>query len=282
MNLSQVPCAVIIVTHNSQTHLSHCIKALQEQTRRPCQIILVDSGSQDSTYLELYRQVSPIILHLANDNIGFCLGNNIGMTYVDAAVEYVLFLNPDAFLIPSFLEKAIAFLEQPTSSQVGALSGILLGYDIQQQQPTGQIDSTGIFRSWYGRWYDRDQGKTYQQSAYRSPEKVPALCGALMLCRMTALKSVELGLHVVMDPTFYMYKEDIDLSLRLRQKGWSLLFIPELIAYHCRGWQKDRSQVPRHFRLLSAKNEMRLYARLKSPYYLYSIIKYLLVKTMNR
>ncbi len=278
---SLTPCAVIIVTHNSQAFLPHCLEALQQQTQPACQIILVDSGSQDTTYLEHYRQMPTLTLHLAYDNIGFCQGNNVGMSYVDDSIKYVLFLNPDAFLTPSFLENALAYLEQPASRQVGALSGILLGYDIQQQQPTGQIDSTGIFRTWYGRWYDRDQGKAYQQNQHVTPEKVPALCGALMLCRMTALKSVVLGPHIVMDPTFYMYKEDIDLSLRLRQKGWSLLLIPEWIAYHCRGWKKERAQVPRHLRLLSAKNEMRLYARLKSPFYFYSMFKYVLVKTLD-
>ena len=30
-----------------------------------------------------------------------------------------------------------------------------LGYDIKSDQPTGKYDSTGIFRTWYGRWHDR-------------------------------------------------------------------------------------------------------------------------------
>lgn len=272
-------CAVIIVTHNSQKYLPTCLQALQQQTRRPAQLIVVDSGSQETSYLTAYAHDSSFTLHLAQENVGFCQGNNIGMSYVQASVQYVLFLNPDAFLTPSFLEQAIAYLEQPSAQQVGALSGILLGYNIQEQQPTGRIDSTGVFRTWYGRWYDRGQGEFYQASPECQPEQVPALCGALFLCRMQALQGVQLAPHVIMDPTFYMYKEDIDLSLRLRRQGWSLLVVPQLIAYHCRGWQQDRSKMPHHLRLQSAKNEMRLYARLKSPCYFYSLLKYWMVKT---
>ncbi len=276
----RVPCSVIIVTHNSQAYLSTCMRSLKQQTSLPHQIILVDSGSEDSSYLKEYPKETQVIVHLADENIGFCQANNIGMSYVDPQSKYVLFLNPDAFLTPLFIEQALSLMEHSSNFSVGALSGILLGFNIQRQQPTGRIDSSGIFRTWYGRWYDRGQQELYTSQQLPRTENVPALCGALMFCRLHALQSVELAPYTVMDPTFYMYKEDIDLSLRLRQKGWLLLLAPQLIAYHCRGWQ-ERAKIPYHLRLLSARNEMRLYARLKSPFYLYSLLKYLLVKIGN-
>jgi GT2 family glycosyltransferase len=102
-----------------------------------------------------------------------------------------------------------------------------------------------------------------------------------MFCRLEALRETELAPSTVMDPKFFMYKEDIDLSLRLRKQGWKLLFSPQLKAYHCRGWKKERSQVPRSLRIQSAKNEIRLHYRLKSPYILYSLLKYVSVKIFN-
>lgn len=269
---SNAHCSVIIVTHNSQQHISKCIEALEKQTRVPDWIGIIDSGSTCTEYLSQYANQSNIFLHLSEENLGFCCGNNRGMAHLPDT-DYVLFLNPDAFLTPTFLEHALAYMELPTSHQVGALTGVLLGYKIQQDQPTGKIDSTGIFQSWYGRWYDRYQGEEATQYKLVS-ESVPAICGALMFCRKTALDSVLLSPHEVMDSTFYMYKEDIDLSMRLRQKGWQLMFLPDLIAYHCRGWQTDRSRVPKELRRLSARNELRLHARLYSPYVFYSLIKY--------
>jgi len=274
-------CAVIIVTHNSQAVLPTCLQALKDQTVLPDQIIVVDSGSKGTDYLKQAVTNFSIHLLLCEENVGFCVGNNKGYSQMNAETDYVLFLNPDAFLTSHFIEEAIATLTKPSSSDVAALTGMLLGYQLDQQKPTGLIDSTGIFTTWYGRWYDRGQGEA-NGSEYTSNESVPALCGALMFCRKIALDSALLGPDLVMDPSFFMYKEDIDLSLRLRQKGWTLLFSPSLIAYHCRGWHNDRSKVARHWRLLSAKNEMRLYKRLKSPCYLYSALKYALVKYLNK
>lgn len=277
------PCAVIIVTHNSQKHLPLCLKALKEQTRLPLQVIVVDSGSHDPSYLEVWENDPLVTLHREASNVGFCQGNNLGMARVDATVHYVLFLNPDAFLTTSFIEKACAVMEEEANSKVGALSGILLGYAMENHQPSGRIDSTGIFRTWYGRWYDRGQGDDVVSSRkiYKHREEVPALCGALMFCRLEALQKTALAPNVVMDPEFFMYKEDIDLSLRLRRQGWSLLFVPELEVYHCRGWGQDRKQVPQRLRLLSAKNEMRLYGRMRSPCYIYSALKYFMVKVCD-
>lgn len=102
-----------------------------------------------------------------------------------------------------------------------------------------------------------------------------------MLCRKKALDEVLLQGGAIFDPSFYMYKEDIDLSLRLRRKGWSLMYVPSLVAYHCRGWKKERKDVPKAYRLLSARNEMRLYARSGSPYVIYSALKYAAVKLLN-
>lgn len=271
--------AIIIVTHNSENYFDQCMHCLVTQSTPPSQIIIIDSGSQNPQYLEKYQHNPNVQIHVSKENIGFCQGNNLGFSFVLPNIDYVLFLNPDAFLTSTFIEQA--FLYMRTNQSVGALTGLLLGYDLHQRKPSGKIDSSGIFRTWYGRWYDRSHGEEHQQSQFSHAESVPALCGALMFCRKAALDSVALKPNQVMDPAFFMYKEDIDLSVRLRKKGWELKLIPLLVAHHCRGWQKIRSQVPKQFRLLSAKNEMRLHARMRSPCVIYSALKYLSVKFLN-
>jgi GT2 family glycosyltransferase len=274
-------CAAIIVTHNSQACLPFCMEALFKQTHLLDLIIIVDSGSSDTSYLAHYTSNPTVKVCLLQENVGFCQGNNRGLSDVPEKTDFVMFLNPDAFLTPNFIQDALTQMRKNEFEKVGALSGWLLGYDLSIHAPTGKIDSSGIFQNWYGRWFDRYQGQFYHQHVDKKFEMVPALCGALMFCRYSALKSVLLGSNQVMDPTFYMYKEDIDLYLRLRQKGWTLGFDPQLKAYHCRGWKRDRSAVSKHFRLLSARNEMKIYQRIKSPYYLYAALKFWVVKIFN-
>lgn len=274
-------CSVIIVAHNSQMYIDTCLEALLKQSTMPQSIIIIDSGSVQKDYLLKYKSHPTINVYFADENIGFCKGNNKGMAYIPQYTDFVLFLNPDAFLTPHFIAEAINFMEKPTSKYVGALSGLLLGFDIITKQATGKVDSAGIFQKWYGKWYDKAQGKDYFKENYTENVSVPALCGALLFCRMSALQSVLLAPHEVMDPSFFMYKEDIDLSLRLRKQGWSLMRIGGLIAYHCRGWKNERSKIPKQFKLMSAKNELRLHARLFSPCLFYSLLKYCAVKMFN-
>lgn len=275
-------CAVIIVTNNSERHIHTAFKCLEEQTILPERIILVDTGSDDISYLLPYGEKNSVRLILADKGIGFCRGNNIGMKHVSATCKYVFFLNPDAFLTPTFLETSIQFMESPVNHSCGAVTGITLGYDIFKNMPTGKYDTTGIFRKWYGKWYDRGQGKPYQISLYKKQEQLPAICGAVFFCRKRALDEIRVEGDDVFDNSFYMYKEDIDLSLRLRAKKWNLIFLPDLVCYHCRGWNPDRSKMSRTFRMHSARNELRIQLRQGSPVpILYSFLKFVLVKVLN-
>lgn len=256
--------AAIVVTHNSARFIQKAWEAfrLQEYT---CEIIVVDSGSEDPSYFEGIPYLR------FEEDIGFCAANNVGIEKAFDA-DLICFVNPDAFLTPSFLKEGVAFMEaHPTC---GAVTGITYGYDIENDLPKEAIDSTGIFQTWYGHWYDR------RDHVPHCVEEVPAICGAVMLCRKEALEEVRLGNGDVFDSSFFMYKEDIDLSVRLRKKGWKVMYTPKMLAYHCRGWK--RSSVPRRFRLLSARNEVRLHWKLKSPVPLfYSLLKLLSVRMLN-
>lgn len=279
-NIAKSPCIVITVVYNSQKHLEKWFQAIHLQTTIPKQVILVDTGSKDKSYLDPYRKFVTVVEAPAES--GFCKGNNIGWQEIDPEIKYVLFLNPDAFLSPSFIDDAIAIMEEPANSKYGALTGLLHGYDIGSDMPTGLYDSTGIFRTSWGHWYDRDQGKGIETAALKNREAIPAICGACIFARRSALESVLIRGEEVFDNSFYMYKEDIDLSLRLRNRGWTLQLEPDLKAYHCRGWQADRQKMPKKMRLSSAKNELTLHVRQREAIpTLYSACKYLAVKYLN-
>jgi GT2 family glycosyltransferase len=275
-------CAVIIITHDNQLVLDEAIASVRQQTLLPGQIIIVDTGSKDRKYLRQYELSEDTTVIYGGEEIGFCRGNNIGYRAVFPEVEYVLFLNPDAFLFPSFIEEAIHFMEIPVNKACGMLTGVLYGYDLANRRPSGLYDSTGIFNKWYGRWYDRGQGQACSDSLYNVNEEVPAICGALMFCRKEALDSVLVRGGEVLDSSFFMYKEDIDLSLRLKRQGWRLMFVSKLAAYHCRGWNPDRKKMARKVRLLSARNEMRIQRKNLSPLgFGYSLLKYVSVFVFN-
>ena len=259
------------------------MECLNQQSRQADAIVIVDSGSTNPSYLTNYQPQENVTVVLAEGDVGFCKGNNIGLSRMPLKSDYVLFLNPDAFLTPRFIQEALSLMEDPKHAKWGAVSGTVLGYDMQANTPTGKYDSTGIFRTWYGHWYDRGQGRGIDEAVFSVQQCVPAICAAVIFCRKKALDSILMRENEVFDNTFYMYKDDIDLSLRLRKKGWMLMFVPSLMAYHCRGWQRDRSLMPRELRLCSAWNEVRIQKGQHAMIpLLYSLCKYAAVKYLDK
>jgi N-acetylglucosaminyl-diphospho-decaprenol L-rhamnosyltransferase len=269
------PIYVIIVTHNSSAFLEPCLVHLDKQTIPAQEVIVVDSGSSDTAYLqplagrEGYRLVT-------SDNIGFGRANNLGMQMLRGAEEgMVVFLNPDTFLPPDFFAQAVGVLNE--NPMAGAVSGKLLAFDVLSMKATGKIDSAGIYRHWYGRWYDRGQGKQ-DQGQYDLIASPLALCGALLCCRLKALRPFG---ETVFDPDFFLYKEDIDLCLRLRNNGWWLVYDPRLIAYHCRGWSRRRQSVAYALRLAAARSEVLLCQKHPGPQLFWAWSKFLAVRFLR-
>ena len=261
---------IVIVTHNSSEVLSYCLEHLYKQNVPLTSIIIVDNGSSDISYLKNLDCRAEVKLILT-ENFGFARANNLGLKEIGDQSGVVLFLNPDTFLPENYILQALEVLGENRDAAI--VSGKLLGFDIQENKKTGKIDSTGIYRRWYGRWYDRGKGED-DSERYDQTESIPAVCGALMVCRVEAFDRYE---GEVFDSDFFLYKEDIELSLRLRRDGWELVYDPRLVAYHCRGWDKKRRVIPFALRIMAAKNEVLLYRKHPSPYMIWAVLKYLLI-----
>jgi N-acetylglucosaminyl-diphospho-decaprenol L-rhamnosyltransferase len=272
--------AIIIVTYDSGRVLGMCLDSLRAQTRQPDLVVIVDNHSADPSYLDAVPGGAPFQLVRGSSNEGFCGGNNTGYALARSC-KYVLFLNPDAFLSNRFIEEALLWMERPENADAGCLTGALLGFDVEQRRPTGRIDSTGVFQTWYGKWYDRGQGSEWTGFRSAASEDLPAICGALMFCRTEALEQAALHANEIFDSRFFMYKEDIDLSLRLRARGWRLVYRPQLVCHHGRGW-RGRTRASYRAKRLSAKNELRVCWRNRLRGLPYSLAKFIFVVALER
>ncbi|RRA47967.1 glycosyltransferase family 2 protein [Acidipila sp. EB88] len=264
---------VITVTHNSGRFLDTYLRALEAQTTQPDRVVIVDSGSPDSSFLDQADSSSLPLDILRLQNVGFSKGNNLGWERI-RAFDYVLFLNPDAFLAPDFIARAVAYMQ--ANPKVGLVTPSLIRYDIATKTPLDMVDSTGVVRGRYGLIVERDQGLPVAAlSKYTEPNVVPWVCAAAALGRREALESV-LENGELFDESFFMYKEDTDLAWRIRRAGWLNIHHPALTGLHCRGWQ-SRKQMSRTVRLRAARNEASMYAKNHSPYVLIGTLKYLSV-----
>ncbi|MCK9174596.1 MAG: glycosyltransferase [Desulforhopalus sp.] len=270
-------CHIIIVSHDSEAVLPLCLDSLAT-CGSEVRCTLADSGSADRSFLEALvgRYPFPLQLIFCGD-VGFAVANNRAFSELSADVDSndtVVFLNPDAFVETGTLQAALKALH--SLQDVAVVGGRLLGCNMVGEL-TGRLDSTGIFRRWYGRWYDRGQGEM-DSGQYLEGGEVPAVCGAFMVCHPAALRDLWGEDSTLFDPSFFLYKEDIELSLRLRARGWKLCYLPQARVRHSRGWAEERSVMPISRRMMAAENEVRLYLRHPSPYIFWALAKYLLVR----
>lgn len=266
------PIHVVIVTHNSDLVLSNCLQHLALQSICPTSVIIVDCGSDSVPDVSHFSR--KLNVHVdATTNLGFSKANNRGAAMIRERNEGLLiFLNPDCFLPPQALEKTQSILSSMQEHVV--LGPKLLGIDTSTMRGTGRIDSAGIFRSPLGRWYDRGHGRR-DRSTFDQQMEVPALCGAMLCARMSSWN--ELGDNIF-DSDFFLYKEDIELGLRLRSLGWKMIYHPEVHAFHGRGWKGKRKKIPRRLRLTAARSEILLYKKHPSFYMIWAISKYIGVR----
>jgi N-acetylglucosaminyl-diphospho-decaprenol L-rhamnosyltransferase len=269
---------VVTVTYNSTPYFQKFMESLEAQTFSPDLVILVDSGSTDPSFLEQVERYQVPVTVLRESNVGVCVGNNIGWRKL-RDFDYILFLNPDAFLTPTFLKDAVAYME--VEPCVGMVTPSLLRYDADAGVPLNIVDTTGVVRSKLGLLKERDEGKDASCLArYTAPNVIPWLCTAVALGRRQAMEAVVEHGDQLFDESFFMYKDDTDLSWRVRRAGWKIVHHPSLLGYHCRGWQ-NRKSVSRKARLLTARNEIKMSLKNRSPLLVTAIIKYMLVKLFN-
>jgi GT2 family glycosyltransferase len=236
----------IVLSYQSARHLESCFAALLAQTVPPGQTILVDNGSSDGGP-DLVRARHPgVEILLLGENAGYAAAHDRALAR--SRGERVLFLNPDCRLAPDYLERLHETLAR--DEDAAAVQGKLLKSD---GAGSPVIDSTGIVLTRSRRNFDRGEGEP-DRGQFDQPGEVFGVTGAAALWRREALDDVAIA-GEPLDASYWMYREDLDLSWRARLFGWRFLYDPRAVAWHARGFgRRDRSRVPRPLRHASLRN----------------------------
>ncbi|HEX3069020.1 MAG TPA: glycosyltransferase family 2 protein [Thermoanaerobaculia bacterium] len=237
--------SVIIVSWNSARFLERCLAALAKQTHNDIELIHIDNASDDDS-IAIVRNASLSARQIINDtNRGFSAAVNQGVRIANG--EFVLLLNPDAFLEPEYVERLVAALNNAGES-FGMATGKLL------QAESGLIDSMGIRMTRSGRHFDVGQGARESGAGSRESElgqgsppnhsdtrhpapdtrnEVFGVSGASALYRMSFVRDVTIG-GEFLDEDFFAFREDADVAWRGRLFGWRAVYVPDAVGHHVR------------------------------------------------
>ncbi|MGY5353218.1 glycosyltransferase family 2 protein [Wenyingzhuangia sp. IMCC45533] len=231
--------SVVIVNYNVRYFLELCLLSVSKALKGiDGEIIVVDNVSKDKSCEMVKDRFPEVTLLENNENVGFSKANNQGVAI--AKGEYVLILNPDTVVGENLFHEILPFADE--QSDLGAL-GVRL------------IDGTGVFlpeskrglptpKKSFSRMLGSNRGGYY--ASYLTKDgvgKIEVLVGAFML--MKKERYLEVG---GFDEDYFMYGEDIDLSYKLTQAGYTNYYNGKSIVIHYKG-ESTRKDVKylRHF-----------------------------------
>jgi hypothetical protein len=228
--------AVVVVAWNSREDLPTALRSLETATS-PLEVVVVDNASEDGTAETVRRDFPTVRLIEAGANLGFAAASNLG--WRATAAPLLLFLNPDAELLPGALEAQRAVLER--RPEVG-----IVGPATRNPDGTAQVSFGPDLTPW-NEWRQRrlvrgvarrDPAVLREAEALCAREHEPAwVSGSCLMVRRSLLE--RLG---GFDEEFFLYEEDADLCRRARQAGARVVFTPAARVVHHLGRSMERSR----------------------------------------
>jgi len=199
------------------------------------EIFVVDNASTDGS-VEMLQEKFPFVKVIANpNNVGFSKANNQAIE--KATGEFILLLNPDTVVAEDTFTKCYDFMDSFINRRAGALGVRMIdgkGNFLPESKrglPTPEVafyKTFGLAKLFpksekFGKYHLGfiDEFKAYE---------IDVLSGAFMFIRKAVLDRVGL-----LDETFFMYGEDIDLSYRIQKKGYKNFYFPDTTIIHYKG-----------------------------------------------
>ena len=211
--------SVIIVNYNTAELLRSCLASLLEQNSLIREIIVVDNASVDLSAALVREEFPSVHLMAQQDNIGFGRANNLAFGMCSG--ELLFLLNPDTCVLPGCLAAIQNYMLQ--NKEIG-MAGTATHDADMSFHPTVQYEYPG----------DHYAGALFSDL----PGTIAWLLGASLVLRREVMQHVQ-----GFDPDFFLYGEDIDLCLRIRQAGWPLGYITDARIVHHEG-QSERNTEP--------------------------------------
>ncbi len=218
---------IVIVTWDGWDLLERCLATVAAQTiADDLRIVIVDNGSKDGTVEHLHADYPHIQVIALPENTGFASPNNLGIVEAlkDSGIEYILTLNNDIELTPTFVAELVASAER--HPEAGSIQGKLFRLNKKEM-----IDAVGILV--YPDMSAMNRGQ-YDIGAqlYNKEEEIFGPSASAALYRREALEKTVLPADNFFDAAYFAYYEDVDLAWRLRLAGYSSWYTPDAISYH--------------------------------------------------
>jgi hypothetical protein len=259
MTLETMPSAphadldIVIVSWNAGDFLRSCVRSLaraQSSTQARWNIVAVDNASTDGSADGLSADLPQLHLLANPANIGFAAACNQGARAGTAAA--ILFINPDIEVEAGQVDAALAYLGRQGNEGIGVLGVRMHDENERLQHSTARRPTPGRLVA-QSAALDRAWPRLFRPHFMTSLDHaetcaVDQVMGAFLLIRRALFE--QLG---GFDERFFIYYEDADLCLRVRQAGWEVVHFAGAGVRHAGGGSTGKVKAWRLYQLLRSR-----------------------------
>lgn len=232
--------SIIIPSYNTKKVTDQCLMSLLKTLRLEnldYEIIVVDNASTDGSAESLQKyegRFRSFKLIKNRKNLGFSKANNQALK--QAQGDYILFLNSDVLVVNMHFKRLLNYLDSRPdvavcTVRVNLTDGSIdpashrgfptiwnsLAYFLKLEKLFGRVPYINrLFGGYHLIWND-----------IQTIHEIDSPSGAFYLARKQVLDEVG-----GFDTDFFMYGEDLDLSLRIKEKGYKILYYPLFQVTH--------------------------------------------------
>lgn len=228
---------IVIVNWNTRDYLRACLRTVCQSEGVTMRVLVVDNASTDGS-ADMVRQEFPDVEVLVNaDNEGYPRANNTGLRHLgypqsSDTPRYALLLNPDTELPPDALAEMVRFMDSRPDVGVAGPKLVLEDGSLDKACRRGFPTPAVSFYHYSGlaRRFPNNRRFGRYNMTFADPDEeleVDSVVGAYMQVRRACIEQVGL-----LDPTFFMYGEDLDWAYRIKAAGWKVWYYPQVTVHH--------------------------------------------------
>lgn len=221
----QEPLVTFVILNWNQPDLTaECLESLSQQTYCNFRVLIVDNGSQDNSVSILRSRFPWAEIVCLEHNVGYGMGNNIGIEYaLRTPTDYIFLLNNDTQVAPDMLSILVGVAE--ADSRIGIVGPTMFYFE-----PSDVLWSGENHIQWRsGQVLRNGMGKRVAQEALRkmSDCKVDHIDTCAALVRRKVFESIG-----YLDPKYFINYDDLDFDLRAKRAGFDVVYVPRAFMWH--------------------------------------------------
>ncbi|WP_349921782.1 glycosyltransferase family 2 protein [Aeromonas veronii] len=243
------PICVVICNFNKQDYVLGAIESVLKTADQLADVLVVDNASTDDS-AALIRQLYPNIrLDVLKENIGGSGGFAHGMHQAQQmGYRYITLLDNDAVVLPNTLAGMMDLLAN--HSDIGVVGPAVCKMD--NPEVVQEVGANVSLKDATFSFHLNFAGESYASIAMElvDCDYVPACC---LMTKAEIIQQIG-----GFDEDFFLYWDDIDWCVRVKDAGWRVVAQPRLQALHKGGGANATNTLPRYYYW---RNKLRFFAK---------------------